>query len=65
MFFDIIWLSFNYFLSLEGILLIYSDEDIGYDFCIDVSIRSILIYKFYGDFIVVYEVLLSLFNIVN
>ena len=62
---DTTWLSSNYSLSLEGTLSTYSDEDIAYDFCTDVSTRSISTYKLYGDSTVVYEVLLSPFNIVN
>lgn len=62
---DTTWLSSNYSLSLEGTLSTYSDEDIGYDFCTDVSTRSISTYKLYGDSTVVYEVLLSPLNIVN
>lgn len=62
---DTTWLSSNYSLSLEGALSTYSDEDIGYDFCTDVSTRSISTYKLYGDSTVVYEVILSPLNIVN
>ena len=62
---DTTWLSSNYSLSLEGALSTYSDEDIAYDFCTDVSTRSISTYKLYGDSTVVYEVILSPLNIVN
>jgi hypothetical protein len=58
-------LSSNYSLSLEGVLSIYSDEAIEYDFCTDVSTRNIQTNKYYDGSTVIYEVILDPLNIVN
>lgn len=55
----------SYTLRLEGETYMYSDEEIQYDFCSDISTRNIITSKYYSDDITVYDVLLSPLNTVN
>lgn len=58
-------LSSNYSLRAEGVSSSYSDEEIGYDFCVNVSTRNIQTSKYYNDSTVQYEVILSPLNVIN
>ncbi len=55
----------NYSLSVDEVLYTHSDEEAGYDFCTDVSTRSISTDKYYDISTVRYEVFFSPFNGIN
>jgi|AntRauTorckE5430_2_1112549.scaffolds.fasta_scaffold02135_2 hypothetical protein len=62
---DVVEISSNYNLTLDGQNYSHSDVDIDYDMCRDIDTRSIRTSKLYTSSKVVYEIIFSPLNIVN